>query len=120
MSWPPPQYDDPIKRGPALLAIELTILPLALFCLAARMYVRAHILRSTWWDDWCMIAAGICCAGVTVSVILGKSWFGPPSSARNWTLAMATGNADVILPERSEPIVWVEHSRLGCAVPETC
>lgn len=81
MSWPPPQYDDPVKRGPALLAIELTILPFALLCLAARIYVRVHILRSTWWDDWCMVAAGISCAGVTVAVILGMSRFGIPVPA---------------------------------------
>lgn len=75
-SWPKPNYVDPVGRGPALLAVELTVLPLALLCLALRMYVRIRLLRAPWWDDWLMLAAGLCCIGVTTAVILADQRYG--------------------------------------------
>jgi hypothetical protein len=58
-SWPPPNYVDPIQRGPALLAVELTILPLALLCVALRLWVRIRWLQRSWWDDWLMVVAAV-------------------------------------------------------------
>ena len=78
MSWPPPNYDNPTKRGSQLMIIELTVMPLAILCLAARMYARMCVVRQVWWDDWVMAAAGVCCIGFTVAVILGT--LRPPSA----------------------------------------
>lgn len=57
--WPEPNYIDPDERGPALLIVELTFLPLALICLVLRLYVRLFIVRKTWWDDWLMVGAAV-------------------------------------------------------------
>ncbi|KAM0815737.1 hypothetical protein AB5N19_01536 [Seiridium cardinale] len=69
-TWPHPNYENPVNRGPALMVIELTILPLALICLGLRLYVRIRMVRQTWWDDWLMVAGAFFCCGVTISVIL--------------------------------------------------
>lgn len=71
LTWPRPNYTNPENRGPTLMIVELTILPLALICLALRLYVRFHVVKRAGWDDWLMVAAAICCCGVTTSVILG-------------------------------------------------
>lgn len=54
------------------MIVELTLLPLAFICLTLRLYVRIHIIKKTWWDDWLMVAAAFFCCGVTISVILGR------------------------------------------------
>lgn len=56
-SWPTPNYVNPVSRGPALLIAELTIMPLALIALTARLYCRIVKVRSPGGDDWLMIAA---------------------------------------------------------------
>lgn len=58
-SWPKPNYIDPETRGPALMIVELIALPLALLCLALRLFVRIKILRKTGWDDWLMVGAAV-------------------------------------------------------------
>jgi hypothetical protein len=59
-SWPVPNYKDPVTRGPALMIVELTILPVALICVALRLWVRIRWLRKSWWDDWLMVVAAVC------------------------------------------------------------
>lgn len=59
-SWPAPNFVDPEERGPALMIVELVVLPLALLCLGLRLYVRLAIVRKTWWDDWLMVLAAVC------------------------------------------------------------
>lgn len=62
--WPEPNYVDPEERGPALLIVELTFLPLALICLGLRLYVRLAIVRKTGWDDWLMVGAAVRAIGI--------------------------------------------------------
>ncbi|KAK1537694.1 hypothetical protein CPAR01_07807 [Colletotrichum paranaense] len=76
LSWPAPNYIDPVQRGPALLIIELTSLSVALICLALRLYVRLFMIRRSWWDDWLMVAAVVFCISVTICVILATSLYG--------------------------------------------
>ncbi|KAI1497962.1 hypothetical protein F5X99DRAFT_395233 [Biscogniauxia marginata] len=76
LGWPKPNYVDPITRGPALIIIQLIVCPLALICLALRLWVRMRRLKRCWWDDWLMVAAAVCCCGVTISVILATQWYG--------------------------------------------
>ncbi|KAK5652383.1 hypothetical protein OQA88_10575 [Cercophora sp. LCS_1] len=75
-TWPPANYVDPETRGPALMIVELTVLPLAIIILAMRLYVRGVMLRTTGWDDWLMIAATVFGTGVTICVILASTLFG--------------------------------------------
>ncbi|OCL09635.1 hypothetical protein AOQ84DRAFT_397291 [Glonium stellatum] len=75
-SWPVPDYTNPISRGPTLLIVELTILPVALICVALRLYVRYFMVRKTWWDDWLMVVAAIFGTGVTICVVLASQKYG--------------------------------------------
>ncbi|KAK8085975.1 hypothetical protein PG994_000949 [Apiospora phragmitis] len=75
-TWPRPNYTDPPTRGPELLITEVTTLSLALICLALRLWVRVRQLHKAWWDDWVMVAAGVCCTGTTVDVILATKLYG--------------------------------------------
>lgn len=99
-TWPRPNHINPETRGPALIIVELTTLPLALLCLALRLHVRVGILNKGGWDDWLMIAAAVGFAllppraceaerltrpsergqvfgsGVTICVILASTLFG--------------------------------------------
>jgi hypothetical protein len=58
-TWPKPNYVDPETRGPALIIVELTILPLALLTLALRLYARVVLLKNGGWDDWLMVGAAV-------------------------------------------------------------
>ncbi len=57
-TWPAPNYINPETRGPALIIVEIVALCISTACLALRLFVRIHILRSPDWDDWLMVAAG--------------------------------------------------------------
>ncbi|TLD38069.1 putative alpha-galactosidase B [Venturia nashicola] len=74
--WPRPNYKDPVTRGPAIIVVELTILPLALACVALRLWIRIRWLRKSWWDDWLMLAAAFWSIGTTCIVILATQEFG--------------------------------------------
>ncbi|KAK4202334.1 hypothetical protein QBC40DRAFT_196362 [Triangularia verruculosa] len=75
-SWPPANHENPETRGPALLIVQLIILPIALIVLVLRFYVRISIMGKVEADDWFMVAAALCGAGVTVCVILASSLYG--------------------------------------------
>ncbi|KAK4655199.1 hypothetical protein QC762_300290 [Podospora pseudocomata] len=75
-SWPPANYENPETRGPALLIIQLIMLPIALIVLLLRFYVRISIMGKVESDDWFMVAAALCGTGVTVCVILASSLYG--------------------------------------------
>ncbi len=67
-SWPAPNYDDPVTRGPALVIVEIIALCISTVCLGLRLFVRIHILRSPDWDDWLMVAAA---ASAPFQLLLG-------------------------------------------------
>ncbi|KXX82213.1 hypothetical protein MMYC01_201707 [Madurella mycetomatis] len=75
-TWPAPNYIDPETRGPALLIVQFITLPIALLCLALRLYVKLSITRKSGWDDWLMVAAAIFGIGLTLCVILATSLYG--------------------------------------------
>ena len=58
-SWPQPNYKNPVTRGPALMIVELAILPIALTCVTLRLWIRIRWLHKSWWDDWLMVAAAV-------------------------------------------------------------
>lgn len=58
-SWPPPNYDNPVARGPALLITELVITPLAVAVLLARLHCRITKVHNSGLDDWLMAAATV-------------------------------------------------------------
>jgi hypothetical protein len=56
-TWPKPNYIDPVTRGPGLMVVELTLLPLAMIIVFLRMWVRIAWLKKSWWDDYLMVVA---------------------------------------------------------------
>lgn len=57
LSWPVPNYDDPVTRPKAMpvLAGILGFFTLTLFL--ARLWVRIKMQRNAGLDDWLMVAA---------------------------------------------------------------
>lgn len=55
-SWPVPNHDDPITRGPAPIYFNLVLFPLVCFFIALRMYTRLRISKSFGLDDWLILA----------------------------------------------------------------
>ena len=56
-TWPKPNYVDPVTRGPSLMIVELTLLPIAIIIVALRMWVRIGSLKKSSWDDYTMVLA---------------------------------------------------------------
>jgi hypothetical protein len=56
-TWPKPNYVDPVTRGPSLMIIELTLLPIAMIVVFLRLWVRISWLKKSWYDDYLMILA---------------------------------------------------------------
>ncbi|KAL5120263.1 hypothetical protein ACEQ8H_001821 [Pleosporales sp. CAS-2024a] len=56
-TWPKPNYMDPVTRGPALMIVELTLLPIAMIVVFLRMWVRVAWLKKAWYDDYLMLLA---------------------------------------------------------------
>lgn len=75
-TWPKPNYTNPTTRGPGLMIVELTILPLALVSVALRLFIRIRWLRRSWWDDWLMVVAAVFSCGTTALVILATTHYG--------------------------------------------
>jgi hypothetical protein len=51
LSWPQPNYVDPIRRGPALVIVNSLLLPVALVVVGLRLYTRLVICCSAGLDD---------------------------------------------------------------------
>ena len=51
LSWPKPNYIDPIRRGPALVIVNSLLLPVAMVIVGLRLYTRLIICRSAGLDD---------------------------------------------------------------------
>ncbi|KAF2637892.1 hypothetical protein P280DRAFT_85602 [Massarina eburnea CBS 473.64] len=75
-TWPTPNYVNPTKRGPGLMIVELTLVPIALTCVLLRLWIRIGWLRRSWWDDWLMVAAMIFSCLTTALVIMAVNMYG--------------------------------------------
>lgn len=51
LSWPTPNYDDPVTRGPALVIVNAIFISLTFLIVAARLYTRIVIKRWFGVDD---------------------------------------------------------------------
>lgn len=63
LSWPTPNYVDPVTHGPALLIVNLIFITLVVVAVVGRLYSRICVKRWYGWDD-SMIALALvrqCC-----------------------------------------------------------
>ncbi|PVI02442.1 hypothetical protein DM02DRAFT_492362, partial [Periconia macrospinosa] len=66
LSWPVPNYDDPVTRPMVGTVLASIFGPISLFLVFARLWVRIYMQRNPDWDDWAMLAAVVIRAcGVT-------------------------------------------------------
>ena len=54
---PVPNYVNPTSRGPVILVLICTLVPLATVVVFTRMWVRIRIVRSVWLDDYLIMAS---------------------------------------------------------------
>ncbi|KAE8446570.1 hypothetical protein EG329_011902 [Mollisiaceae sp. DMI_Dod_QoI] len=73
LSWPKPNYVDPVRRGPALVIVNSLLLPLALAVVGARLYTRLIVCRSAGLDDLFIALAVAPAIGLTIAVCLAAS-----------------------------------------------
>lgn len=57
LSWPTPNYHDPVTRGPALVIINSIFVTIATLTVAARLYTRIVIKHWFGVDDFFIILA---------------------------------------------------------------
>ncbi|KAF2430786.1 hypothetical protein EJ08DRAFT_696998 [Tothia fuscella] len=76
--WPPLNYNNPPPhpetRRALLLGIEAPLTALALLFVGARFYSRTYIKRVIGWDDYCMLAAALFAATVTMLHCYGTKY----------------------------------------------
>jgi hypothetical protein len=51
LSWPKPNYVDPVTEGPALVLVGIILSSIAILLVAARIYSRIFITRALGIDD---------------------------------------------------------------------
>ncbi|KAI9763863.1 MAG: hypothetical protein M1840_009047 [Geoglossum simile] len=72
LSWPKPNYVNPVRRGPALLIVNGILLPIAMAVVIARLYTRLRVVRSAGLDDLFIGLALVPTIGLAICVFLGK------------------------------------------------
>jgi hypothetical protein len=57
LSYPTPNYENPVTRGPELYILNSIFFAVMLFCVAVRLYSRVFIRRWFGWDDCFLVLA---------------------------------------------------------------
>lgn len=64
LTWPVPNYKDPVTQSPYILVLSCIIGPLSIALLCARLWVRIRMQHNAGWDDWFMLAAAVRTSGL--------------------------------------------------------
>ncbi|KAF2439559.1 hypothetical protein P171DRAFT_325707, partial [Karstenula rhodostoma CBS 690.94] len=59
LSWPTPNYIDPVTRPKVATIVACVFGPLTILLLSARLWVRIWLQRNAGLDDWLMLAASV-------------------------------------------------------------
>ncbi|KAF2140909.1 uncharacterized protein K452DRAFT_288317 [Aplosporella prunicola CBS 121167] len=73
LSFPAPNYVDPVTRGPSLVVVNAIFIALVNVIVLARLYTRIFIKRWFGSDDVFIILAFITAIGLTVNVIIANT-----------------------------------------------
>jgi hypothetical protein len=63
LSFPKPNYVDPVTRRPLAMAVVIPMTVLVIFFISCRFYSRTVLIRTLGWDDWTMFVAAVSLAG---------------------------------------------------------
>jgi hypothetical protein len=69
LSFPEPNYVDPITRRPLALAIVIPMTVLVTFFISCRFYCRTVLIYTLGWDDWVMLVAAVSASTLTSRTI---------------------------------------------------
>lgn len=61
LSWPLPNYVDPVSRGPAVLIVNIVTMSIAFFLTMLRLYTRLRITCTPGLDDIFIVVALVWC-----------------------------------------------------------
>ena len=61
LTWPKPNYVDPVRRGPEIYIINAIMMTLATFAVVTRMYTRLFVRRWFGLDDAFIIMSWVGC-----------------------------------------------------------
>ncbi|KAH7126850.1 hypothetical protein B0J11DRAFT_287720 [Dendryphion nanum] len=76
LSFPTPNYDDPVTRGHALLVVNSIFVALTVVVVCMRMYTRIYLKRWFGVDDVFILLALVFTLGLTAAVLLANRNFG--------------------------------------------
>ncbi|KAH7078288.1 hypothetical protein FB567DRAFT_131994 [Paraphoma chrysanthemicola] len=76
LSWPPPNYDDPITRGNALVIVNSIFIVFVVITVGLRLYTRLVIKRWFGIDDVFILLALLFTIGLTAIVLLANQRYG--------------------------------------------
>lgn len=93
ITWPIPNYKDPITFGNAALIVNIIFMSLSVPVVALRIWTRAYMRRWLGWDDfWCVVGL-IFAVGFSVATILADYVYG--SNVHIWDIQIS--NLEIIL-----------------------
>ncbi|KAF2031315.1 hypothetical protein EK21DRAFT_63495 [Setomelanomma holmii] len=76
LSWPTPNYEDPVTRGNALVIVNSIFIGLVVITVALRLYTRLVIKRWFGLDDCFILVALLFTIGLTAVVLLANQRYG--------------------------------------------
>ncbi|KIW04229.1 uncharacterized protein PV09_04535 [Verruconis gallopava] len=75
-SWPPANFDDPLRRGPGLVTLAASLIAVVAILVLLRLYVHMFILRWVSWDDVFIVLAFISVCGMTTCTVVAYKHYG--------------------------------------------
>ncbi|KAF1958865.1 hypothetical protein CC80DRAFT_546189 [Byssothecium circinans] len=76
LSWPTPNYEDPVTRGNALLIVNSVFIAIVILIVALRLYTRIWIKQFFGTDDFFIDFALVFTIGLTTTVLLANRRYG--------------------------------------------
>ncbi|KAL5118778.1 hypothetical protein ACEQ8H_003281 [Pleosporales sp. CAS-2024a] len=70
LSFPAPNYVDPVTRMPLALAVVVPMTVLVAVFISVRFYCRTVLIRTLGWDDWTMLAAAVLSMGSNIMILI--------------------------------------------------
>ncbi|KIW03484.1 uncharacterized protein PV09_05251 [Verruconis gallopava] len=70
-TWPPPNYVDPVRRGPGAVVVTIAFMVLASIAVFSRLFVHAFVVRSVGPGDFFIILAYLSTVAMTSLEIVG-------------------------------------------------
>ncbi|KAK3113861.1 hypothetical protein LTR53_008436 [Teratosphaeriaceae sp. CCFEE 6253] len=91
LTWPTPNYDDPVTHGPALLIVNIVCISLVIAAVLGRLWSRLVVKQWFGVDDSLILLALLFTVGMTIVVILANEAYGWNRHEWDFTPEMIVG-----------------------------